>query len=96
MNNKEFHLYLDKRPENSIDVFDEVTALIELGISPIHTTQVYACTTYLFDQGYRIFVHDNDGEFEITLGPCERTERIIKMGYNLPKLIVAGEFDLRR
>ncbi len=93
---KEFHLYLSKRPKSSIDAFDIVTALIELGVSPIHTTQLYACTTYLFDQGYRIFVHDDDGMFEITLGPCERTERIIKMGYNLPKMIATGEFDLRK
>lgn len=94
---KEFHLYLcgyNKINENRFDGLDEVNEAIRKGISPIKTTQVLACTTELFSYNYRIFVHDEDGEFEITLGNCERTTREIRMAHNLPKLIQAGEFRL--
>lgn len=47
----------------------------------------------LFNRGYRIFLHETPAsQIEITLGQCEGTTREIKMGHDLPKLILAGEF----
>jgi hypothetical protein len=93
----EFHLYLYTLEGYKRDVINAYTVaavndLITLG-KDVDTYQVICCTTDLFNKGYRIFVHETPAsQFEITLGTCERTTREIKMGHDLPKLILAGEF----
>ena len=93
---KEFNLYMHKAPESALTTWDETEIAIVRENEIIDTTQVMLCTTSLFEQGYRIFVHfgEND-KTEIKLGSNERTNRVICMGHNLPNLIVAGEFDKR-
>lgn len=94
----EFHLYLYTLEGYKRDVINAYTVtsvndLISLG-KDVDTYQVICCTTDLFNKGYRIFVHETPAsQFEITLGTCEGTTREIKMGHDLPKLILAGEFD---
>lgn len=93
----EFHLYLYTLEGYKRDVINAytvtaVTDLISHG-KDVDTYQVICCTTDLFNKGYRIFIHETPAsQFEITLGACERTTREIKMGHDLPKLILAGEF----
>lgn len=90
---KEFHLYLAHAPEDSVNEYGEVMHLIDQDVPIIKTTQVMTCTTQLFDRDYRIFVHSEDDDWEITLGKCQRTNREIRMAHNLPNLIIHGEFS---
>lgn len=90
---KEFHLFLYDPPYEIIQYdYYSTRWSIEEGDEKIASTQVILCTTKLFKLGYRIFVHDLKGIYEIKLGKNECTNREIKMSHNLPKLILNGEF----
>lgn len=43
--------------------------------------------------GKRLFAHVNGEMHEITLGECDGTNRLIKEGHNIEKMIYDGEFD---
>jgi len=69
-------------------------------LSEVHegviTTQMCYLDTRWFEEGFRIFVHDHTGTFEIVLGEGnERTSRMIRPGHNLYRLWVGGEFGLK-
>lgn len=60
----------------------------------IRTTQMALLSTDLIAKGYRIFVHDKDGEYEIKLGGGnERTNKDLRMEHNILKMWLAGEFN---
>jgi len=62
----------------------------------IATTQMCFLSTRWFEEGFRIFVHDHTGTFEIVLGGGnERTDREIRLGHSLFNLWRGGEFGLR-
>ena len=93
---REYHLYLGNVDKNTKDIIcnsiHDIEILKKYGKS-IHTEQIVSCTTQLFTDGYRIFIHPFEGdEFEITLGYCKRTEREIRMGHNLFRMLINGAF----
>jgi len=62
----------------------------------IATTQMCFLSTRWFEEGFRIFVHDHTGSFEIVLGEGnERTNREIRLGQSLFNLWRGGEFESR-
>lgn len=67
---------------------------LQEGIPIIHTLQMGILTysSKIFDAGYRIFIWDDHGEFELTLGDCARTNREIRYAHNHFKMWVSGEF----
>lgn len=46
-----------------------------------------------FSNAERLFVHINGEIHELTLWDCEGTERVIRPGHNLEKLLISGEFN---
>lgn len=95
---KEIHFYFTiPEPE----IFDEtcifpydITYCLSKNEPIIHATVYRYCTTRLFELGYRIFIHPYKGEtFELTLGACANTDREIRMGHNLEKMLFTGVFD---
>lgn len=61
----------------------------------INTTQMGLLSAELWEAGYRIFVIDKDGKYEIKVGgENKRTQREIKTTHNLFKMWQNGEFDL--
>ena len=59
----------------------------------IATIQMCYLDTRWFEKGFRIFVHDHTGTFEIVLGEGnERTDREIRYANSLYNLWLGGEF----
>jgi len=62
----------------------------------ICTIQMGYLDTRWFEEGYRIFVHDHTGVFEIVLGDGnERTSRHIRYAHCLYRMWLNGEFEMK-
>lgn len=94
---REIHFYYDLKDSPDFGTFidwQETEEAILRGDTIIHTSQMGLLTmsSRLFDAGYRIFIWDDHGEFELTLGDCARTNREIRYTHNHFKMWVSGEF----
>lgn len=73
---------------------DEVQRNITAEDLTVATTQMCFLSTQWIEDGFRTFVHDRTGLFEIVLGEGnERTDRHIRRGHDLFRLWRNGEFE---
>lgn len=95
---KELHIWLrwptqcDLPPQGML-YLDGAESLLRSGAERVDTVQAHYCSTVWLQMGYRLFVHFSNGtDTEIKLGSNSSTPRYIRVGNNLERLLLAGEF----
>lgn len=96
---KSITFYTDSPDRNCLvacyKFWDETKRAIDGGVLEINTSQMGLLSSELWELGYRIFVVDECGKYEIKLGgENERTEREIRFPHSLFKMWQNGEFNL--
>lgn len=87
---KEIHIHLDNVPEGCLTTYCATEKAIEDDFDVVHTTITHFCS-WRYER--KVFIHVNGTQHEITMGDCEGTNRHIREGHNLEKLLITGEFD---
>lgn len=92
---KEIHFHLDAPydPARTFHTYDGTKGAIEKGREIINTTSIANISFDLLDLGYRIFVHRNGRILECKLGSMDGTEKEIRRGHILLRLILGHTFD---
>lgn len=92
---KEIHFNSVSYDDNTLITYDETLRAIKKEEPYIETVQMALLSTDLIKQGYKVFVRDADGEYEITLGGgCDRTAKELRIAHNIERMWKAGSFDL--
>ncbi len=91
---KEIHFYLGNfsHLDHIFYTYDSTEEAIKQGRDRINTTSLASITFDLLDLGYRIFLHRNNKVLECKPG-MGGTEKEIRKGHNLLKLIIGHVFD---
>ena len=96
MAEREIHIWMDKVGFNEFEniaylctTYIETVIMLRDDQKIIHTTQTHFCQ---FKYG-KIYVHEGGNIHEITVGKCEGTNREIREGHNIEKMLLSGEFS---
>lgn len=91
---REFHVWFFNPWSRTYNAYCEVLEDVKEGYDGINTQNLVFCDMKIITKyGYRLFIHPQVGEpFEITLGKCANTSRVIKPKTNILKLLLSGEF----
>lgn len=89
---EEIHIIMDnsETPIHPYTTFVETDSAILRGERIVYTTQPHFLS---FRYTSRLFVHYKNKIHEINRGNTEGTDRIIKDGHNLERMLIAGEFN---
>lgn len=93
---REFHVWFFTPMTRTLyRSYSNIVKCLKCGFETINTLNVLFCDTKIITKyGYRLFIHPQVGEpFEITLGKCANTSRVIKPETNILNLLLSGEFN---
>ena len=97
--NKELHIYMYTPKDIVCYVsYNDTERAIYSDESIIHTTQIHFCQNrFIYENGYAIYIHEGNGKIiKIDKTGTDATTREIREGHNLEKMLLSGEFSLRR
>lgn len=92
---KEIYFNSVSYDDGTLITYDETLKAIKRQDPYIETVQMALLSTELIRQGYKVFVRDADGEYEIALGGgCDRTNKELRIAHDIERMWKAGSFDL--